>query len=232
MTLIDHFNAFQRFCEIRNFTANARSLYYALLGEFNKCRFPTELQLCNSYLQQLSGIASRSSFDAARNVLISTNIITHKRGKYTLVTPVKVITDCSCVWQYPCRIAPPDPVTTESVQFEAALPTEDWKEYAAKYLSPEVLQAWLNSDGEILKGYKIFDFMNMEKLHGTKKIVDAIKEASISCQYNDFRNLSYKFFKMILENPNPPKGGKNSGNGSQNKSTAGDTAQYAGFDFG
>ena len=84
MTLIDYFNAFQVLNQGRQFSANARSLYYAVLGEFNSARYPLELKLQNGYLQHLSGIPAASSFDVARNTLINAGVISHKRGVYRL----------------------------------------------------------------------------------------------------------------------------------------------------
>ena len=90
MTLIDHYNAFQRVSKIQGFTANVRSLYFALLGEFNELRFPSELVLESTYLQHLSGIRSTSSFNEARGVLISAGLIKYhkynsQRQSYALV---------------------------------------------------------------------------------------------------------------------------------------------------
>ena len=222
MTLIDHFNAFQTCCECRNFTANARSLYYAILSEFNKRRFPEELKLSNCYLQEASGITARSSFDAARNVLISTNVIKHKHGTYSLVEPIKIFNDCGYTWEYPKAVANEKTVATpESVPASKETPVttaDDWRVYAKNFLSPEVLEAWSNGKGEALEGYKILDMRNLEKLHGTKKILAAIEDASLSCNYDDFHKLTYKLFKMKLNNPQnlKPRGNKNAYNTRNN----------------
>ncbi len=72
------------FFAILSFSANARSLFFAILGEFNAARYPSELILRNGSLQQLSGIRASSSFDAARNALINAGAIKHKREVYRL----------------------------------------------------------------------------------------------------------------------------------------------------
>lgn len=92
MTLIDHFNAFQQVSKLRGFSANVRSLYFAILDEFNALRYPSEIVLENTYLQHLSGIRSTSSFSEARNILINAGLIKFKkinsqRQKYALAEP-------------------------------------------------------------------------------------------------------------------------------------------------
>lgn len=86
MSLIDHFNCFQAVSERKEFSPNARSLYYAILAEFNKKRYPESLRLLNGYLQQLSGIYANSSFDSARTALINAKVIWHKKQVYKLLT--------------------------------------------------------------------------------------------------------------------------------------------------
>ena len=89
MTLIDHFKAFQAVSKIHRLSANARSLYIAILGEFNSLQYPPTLKLQNTDLQHLSGINSTSSFDSARNALINAGIISHKKQIYALETVSK-----------------------------------------------------------------------------------------------------------------------------------------------
>ena len=84
MTLIDHYNWFQGLSRRENLSANARSLYFAILGEFNEARYPAELKLSNEYLQHLSGIKSSASFDSARNALLNAGAIKSKKRVYKL----------------------------------------------------------------------------------------------------------------------------------------------------
>jgi len=91
MTLIDYFNKFQEVSNAKHFSANARSLYFAILSEFNRLRYPNELKLRNTYLQDMSGITSTASFDSARNALLNAKLITHKKQVYTLETSEKTL---------------------------------------------------------------------------------------------------------------------------------------------
>ena len=84
MTLIDHYNWFQGLSRRENLSANARSLYFAILGEFNEARYPAELKLSNEYLQHLSGINSSASFNSARNALLNAGAIQSQKRVYKL----------------------------------------------------------------------------------------------------------------------------------------------------
>lgn len=89
MSLIDHFNAFHVRSQELGLTPNARSLYFAILGEFNKMQYPAQIKLQNTYLQHLCGINSTCSFNGARNALINAGIISHKKQIYALGTVSK-----------------------------------------------------------------------------------------------------------------------------------------------
>ena len=86
MTLIDYFNSFQEVSQRLGLSANARSLYFAILAEFNRLRFPQKLKLTNIYLQQVSSITSSHSFSSARNALQNAGVIRQKKGVYELLS--------------------------------------------------------------------------------------------------------------------------------------------------
>lgn len=89
VSMIGCFNAFQKVSKVKGLSAEVRSLYYTLLGEFNENEFPTELTLGNALLQELAGLSSHQ-LDTARAVLLNLGVITYQRGKrglYTLVEP-------------------------------------------------------------------------------------------------------------------------------------------------
>jgi hypothetical protein len=157
------------------------------LNEFNKRRFPESLKLNNAYLQHLSGVSSNSSFDAARNILINANIIKHKSGNYALVQPEKVKNELSgYYWIYPSKRTTPKKPSAEQLE---------------KFVSPEVAETWLECKGAALKGAQITDLMLLEKSYGVKGVVQKIREASIASNYEKFPQLTYLFFKMIVNNP-------------------------------
>lgn len=85
MGLIEQFKAFQVRSRKKHLSANSRSLYIALLEEFNAAFFPEEMFFENPYLQQLSGIKAASSFDVARTCLINAGLIAHKNRVYRLL---------------------------------------------------------------------------------------------------------------------------------------------------
>ena len=84
MNLIEEFKAFQEASRRQRLSANARSLYVALLGEFYSAGYVEELALSNVYLQELSGIRSTNSFASARAALQNVGLIHHKKGVYRL----------------------------------------------------------------------------------------------------------------------------------------------------
>lgn len=84
MNLIDYFNQFEAASEQWHFSANTRSLYIAILSQFNRAFYPAEMYLLNGELQKMSGIFSNSSFDAARGALIASKLITYKKSHYAL----------------------------------------------------------------------------------------------------------------------------------------------------
>lgn len=91
MTLIDYFNSFQDVSQLEGLSANARSLYYAILSEFNRLRFPPKLKIANVYLQQVSSITSTASFKSARNALLNAKVITCQKRVYTLETSMQTL---------------------------------------------------------------------------------------------------------------------------------------------
>ena len=88
MNLMDCFNAFQKVTKALKLSANARSLYIAILGEFNSARYPAVLNIPNALLRHLSSInlegKSDSSFQSARNALQNAGLIKYKKELYQL----------------------------------------------------------------------------------------------------------------------------------------------------
>lgn len=107
MSLIDQFNIFQAVSKNLGLSANARSLYIAILGEFNGARYPEALKLSNSLLQDISGINSESSFHSARNALMNAKLVQHKKQVYKL-TPndaqSKMTQSLASVLERPCNL--------------------------------------------------------------------------------------------------------------------------------
>ena len=92
MNLMDCFNVFQKVSKALRLSPNARSLYIAILGEFNSARYPEALDIPNALLRHLSGInldgKSDSSFQSARNALQNAGLIKHKNQVYKLTPDV------------------------------------------------------------------------------------------------------------------------------------------------
>ena len=85
MKLTEYLKEFQVVSARNHFSANARSLYLALLLEFDRAFYPEQLFLLNGYLQEISGITATSSLDSARTKLVSCKLITHKKNYYGLL---------------------------------------------------------------------------------------------------------------------------------------------------
>ena len=205
MSLIDHFNAFQVVSETNGLTPNARSLYFAILAEFNRQRFPASAKILNGYLQQLSGITSNSSFDAARTALINAGAIHHKKNIYELKTgnverkPIETVSNsvensmenqCNSVGKPMENLWKTDgkslgllsiPTNEEERERERDVTTTTTPTARASEIlsrpSDEVNRAWLLSEGVNLKGGNAQDFAYLENYAGTEALVMAINDA-------------------------------------------------------
>ena len=72
-SLIDHFRTFHNLSKEYDLSAGARSVYFALLGEFNAAYWPEELRISDRQMQELSGVKSVATIHDARNLLKSLN---------------------------------------------------------------------------------------------------------------------------------------------------------------
>lgn len=215
MNLIDHFNAFQAVSECRGLSANARSLYFAILAEFNRQRFPASIKLSNAVLQHLSGIKSSSSFDSARNALINAGVIRHNKLWYEL-RPMEsagnIVEISPNNFRKTSEIPPKNfrkssgIVPKDSIGL-LVMPTDKYKDRQKEgditptaemraRASEEILKAWELLEGEPLKGGVELGLIDLEKLYGTKAVVQAIVTAS---QANTRPNLSFNFVKAVLQ---------------------------------
>jgi len=82
-TLIDYFNGFQSLKNSRHFSAGVQATYYAILAEFNRQRYPEQLELSTRDLQRLAGLKSVSSTHEARNILKNNKLIDFHTKSYT-----------------------------------------------------------------------------------------------------------------------------------------------------
>lgn len=218
MTLIDHFNAFQRVSKTRGFTANVRSLYYALLGEFNELMYPSELVLENTYLQHLSGIRSTSSFDAARGVLINAGLIKYhkinpQRQRYELVEPHekteakgfrKSTENEPKMNRKPAesrlglltvhnqtKQTPQEKDKDKDAEGDAPAPAT-----MLSVNSKEVLEAWRLWGGQTLYGGHALTLIEYERKYGKAKLLEAIVKAGRADKKGV---ISLDFLEKILE---------------------------------
>lgn len=80
-SLIDHFRTFHSLSKEYDLSAGARSVYFALLGEFNAAYWPDELRISDRQMQELSGVKSVATVHDARNLLKSLKLIDFRKGK-------------------------------------------------------------------------------------------------------------------------------------------------------
>ena len=251
-SLIDHFNAFHIRSQELELSANARSLFFAILGEFNKAQYPAHIKIQNTYLQHLSGIKSTCSFSSDRNALINAGLISHSNQVYTLETfqkdnrntlesyqkgSRKVLEreqkDFRKVVESPLNTTSMSKITIEKekeieIEEEGESPAPARENLSTN--STEVLKAWYGNKGEQLAGAKAFALIQDEKLYGTEAVIKAIETASTTNNYEAFPKVTYTYFKIKLEDQ--LKGGKPNGNSSRNNLVFIDNSQYAGTDFG
>lgn len=257
MNLMDHFNIFQKVAKSLRLSANARSLYVAVLGEFNSARYPVTLNLSNRLLQDISGINAESSFHSARNALLNARLIKAKKQFYTLSSEdaLKKIesrlgVSVESPWsQSGVSLEPPwsplgaaldnttflsipkNKVDEEVDEDEApATPASSTRVVPIGDLNPQIYEVWTLYEGENLSGGQILDMYSLEREYGVELLVECIKEASRS---NTRQRLSYNFVKKILENR--AKGVKHNERSFGRKTGGGygatvDNSQYGGFD--
>ena len=213
MTLIDCFNTFQNVAKSLKLSANARSLYIAILGEFNSARYPDTLSITNRVLQDISGINAESSFHSARNALLNADLIRHKKHVYQLTPEAALEKLCrrrgatlETPWSQlgvglEFSNTTTNPITIPKIEKEIEKDEEDAPaQNFSNLVSTEVLTAWKKYRGEKLDGGKIFGLHDCEKLRGTEDVIQAIKTASESNNYAEFPYITYNYFKRILEN--------------------------------
>ena len=207
LSLIDHFNAFHVRSQEVGLSPNARSLYFAILGEFNKLQYPPHIKLQNTYLQHLSGINSTCSFRSAINALVNSGLISCQKQVYTLETFQKDFRNSSeRVSKDSFDSIPMSESIEKEKEKEREITTTTATTRAREVLgtnSEEVKQAWFLSEGEALKGGNAFDMIQLENAYGTEALVNAITAAR---RANTQPRLTYNFLKAVLERQQ--KGGK------------------------
>ena len=81
ITLIDYFRSFHVCSKEYELSATARSVYFALLGEFNAAYWKDELIISDRQMLELSGVKSVATIHDARNLLKSLGFIDFRKGK-------------------------------------------------------------------------------------------------------------------------------------------------------
>lgn len=232
MTLIDCFNTFQSVSKSLKLSANARSLYYAILGEFNSARYPDTLSITNRVLQDMSGIKAESSFFSARNALANAQLIRHKKQVYQLTPDAameklrnRVGVHAESTWsrlgvglEFSNSTSNSITIPKNRKEIEKTTAAARTREGFLKEISPAIAETWFKYEGERLNGGQMLDLYGLEKIYGADAVVDAIIEASRS---NKYPRLSYAFLKAVLEKKGR-KGGTDSGTV--------DNSQYAEID--
>jgi len=205
MNLIGYFNAFHVVTQEAGLSANARSLYFAILGEFNRAGYPAELRLSNGYVQNLSGIRSTHSFNTARIALIERGVIEHKSQVYRLKEVTGQTNGYSReierktngnLAENEGKTPLVTPGSINNVEKEKDL---EKKENENARASSEILMTWYKYKGEKLIAGKLYGFTELEKRYGAEVIINAIKISSEKNNYAKFPFVTYQFFKIILE---------------------------------
>ena len=248
MSLIDHFNAFQEASYVMGLSANARSLYFAILGEFNKARYPARLKLGNAILQHLSGINSTHSFDTARNSLINAKLITCKKMTYELLTLNSrellgnfeetsrkeqgnfrerigkesfnsISISKNSIEEEEEEEKEKEVVNTRTREAETTTTTATAATAFNGLNSAEVKEMWFKCEGEPIPGGIATGLYTLEKIHGADVVTQAILKAS---QANTQPRLSFNFVKAVLERMvkgGVPNGRNNDRNNGRNAAT-------------
>lgn len=224
MTLVDPFNTFQKVSKRLKLSANARSLYIAILGEFNSAMFPETLNLSNAYLRDISGVNADSSFFSARNAITNCKLIRHKNQVYRL-TPEKALVFVqgkdNALLKPPCSklgegLEPACSKLGASLEFskftflknkkevevdkdkETTTTTTTVSAHAREngFNSVEVQETWFRCEGQAIPGGMAYGLHELEKVYGVEALCKAILTAS---QNNKEHRLTFNFLKAVLK---------------------------------
>lgn len=211
MTLIDYFNAFRAVSKIHRLSANARSLYIAILGEFNSLQYPPTLKLQNTDLQHLSGINSTCSFDSARNALINAELISHKKQIYSLKDSRNILENFQKDFRNSLERVQKDSFSSMSISrnsIEKEIKKEEEERAYAHattatpsfkdngWVSAEVQEKWFNCESVQMNSATMQKLYPLEQMFGTKALCDAIFEASAR---NKEAKLTFNYVEKILQ---------------------------------
>ena len=224
MNLFDYFNDFHVLSQKLRLSTDARSLYYAILSEFNRLQYPSELKLPAQYLQFLSGIKTESMLRSSKNALINANVISCKKHVYKLQktgeNPSKngkptenqqKGNEKNADFLISTTISKNNIEKEKEREEEITTTTATTRtREALSTNSEEVKQAWFLSEGETLKGGYAVDMIQLENAYGTEALVDAITAAR---RANTQPRLTYNFLKAVLERQQ--KGGKTNGRNNE-----------------
>lgn len=88
-SLVEYFQAFHKYAYENALNASVRTLYFTILGEFNKAYWPAELSKSVGELEKLGGFSSKSVVQRAKAELGTHNLVKirkDKRGDNYLLT--------------------------------------------------------------------------------------------------------------------------------------------------
>lgn len=189
MKLTDYFKAFRVASKCMGFSANTRSLYYALLELFDENYYPAELYIKNVYLQARSGITSTSSFDRARDMLINNKLITCHKQTYGLKLDGNSV-EREQKGDGKVLESRLSPINNKKNNTNTNTDTTKTPPTAGVRVSDEVLKAWADANGIRLKGDYALKMAEYEQRLGIQKLLALIKKAGsnnsrecISLQY-------------------------------------------------
>lgn len=234
--LIDHFRMFHELSKEYELSASARSVYFALLGEFNAAFWPDELKISDRSMLELSGVKSTATVHDARNLLKLMNLIDFRKGKnrktiYKILnkardkqsentnrTPTEssneqsalfLMSSCGLVGKTEDeRQSQPPPPREGQTTKRGLLSVSKNEENAEEYDIDEIVEEWTESPCFSKLDFELItEIANLVKKHGKAKVKEAMGKAK---RANNNRNgVSFAFFKAILEKESEKGGEKN-----------------------
>lgn len=216
-TLIDYFNGFQSLKQSRHFSAGVQSAYFAILAEFNRQRYPEQVELSTRDLQRLAGLKSVSSTHEARNILKNNKLIDFHTKSYTTVYQLST----EHLPNNNRTLTEQLPNTSRTVSYSSSLsfsPLEE-KEKEKKDLNPyiqsrakesveeidDLVEYWEEAGGAKLNFIIISELKALLQQHSLSLLKKAVKEASLG--NNSRYGFSLNYLKLKLAEMQ--KGGEN-----------------------
>ena len=209
-SLIDFVRAFHAYSKKHELTANTRSLYYALLGEFNAGFWSQELCFSDRTMQTLAGVKSLHGIHDAKSALKMMGLIDFRPGK-NRKTIYKLCTEhLANTWRTPAEHLPNTAGTlgaSSNIRTREDLKTLDLKTLDLSTTTTstrvrdfqeldDILEYW---ERDLRGGRLSFEHQSQIAAwldqHGVEWVKGLMKEASDA----NSTGLNFKFLRAVLE---------------------------------